>query len=77
MLKSKAIRKIFVTTLSLFVLLVAYSLPSLDDTYTLKTNLEIESATGLATDNIYLLNSNGYLVKSRILLESTDLEKKD
>ena len=76
MLKSKAIRKIFVTTLSLFVLLVAYSLPSLDDTYTLKTNLEIESATGLATDNIYLLNSNGYLVKSRILLESTDLEKK-
>ena len=76
MLKSKAIRKIFVTTLSLFVLLVAYSLPSLDDTYTLMTNLEIESATGLATDNIYLLNSNGYLVKSRILLESTDLEKK-
>lgn len=76
MLKSKAIRKIFVTTLSLFVLLVGYSLPSLDDTYTLKTNLEIESATGLATDNIYLLNSNGYLVKSRILLESTDLEKK-
>ena len=76
MLKSKAIRKIFITTLSLFVLLVAYSLPSLDDTYTLKTNLEIESATGLATDNIYLLNSDGYLVKSRILLESSDLEKK-
>lgn len=76
MLKSKAIRKIFITTLSLFVLLVAYSLPSLEDSYTLKTNLEIESATGLATDNIYLLNSNGYLVKSRILLESSDLEKK-
>ena len=76
MLKSKAIRKIFITTLSLFVLLVAYSLPSLDDAYTLKTNLEIESATGLATDNIYLLNSDGYLVKSRILLESSDLEKK-
>ena len=76
MLKSKAIRKIFITTLSLFVLLVAYSLPSLEDSYTLKTNLEIESATGLATDNIYLLNSDGYLVKSRILLESSDLEKK-
>ena len=76
MLKSKAIRKIFITTLSLFVLLVVYSLPSLDDAYTLKTNLEIESATGLATDNIYLLNSDGYLVKSRILLESSDLEKK-
>ena len=38
--------------------------------------MEIESATGLATDNIYLLNSDGYLVKSRILLESSDLEKK-
>ena len=73
MLKSRAIRKIFITTLSLFVFLFVYSLPSLEDNYTVKTNLEIESTTGLATDNIYLLNDDGYLVKSRILLESDDL----
>lgn len=76
MLKSKAIRKIFITTLSLFIFLFVYSLPTLDDSYALKTNLEIESTTGLATDNIYLLNEDGYLVKSRVLLEGTTLEDK-
>lgn len=76
MLKSKAIRKIFITTLSLFIFLFIYSLPTLDDSYVLRTNLEIESTTGLATDNIYLLNEDGYLVKSRILLEGTTLESK-
>lgn len=74
MLKSRAIRKIFITTLSLFIFLVVYSLPTLDNSYVLKTNLEIESTTGLATDNIYLLNDDGYLVTSRVLLEGTTLE---
>lgn len=76
MLKSRAIRKIFITTLSLFIFLVVYSLPTLDNSYVLKTNLEIESTTGLATDNIYLLNDDGYLVKSRVLLEGTTLENR-
>ena len=76
MLKSKALRKIFITTLSLFVLLIAYSIPTLEDTYTLKTNLEIENSAGLYTNNLYLLNSDGYLVKSKILLESSDIEDK-
>lgn len=76
MLKSKAIRKIFVTTLSLFILLTVYSLPTLEEPYTLKTNLEIENTTGIYTNNLYLLNSDGYLVKSKIFLDSSDLESK-
>lgn len=76
MLKSRAIRKIFITTLSLFIFLFVYSLPTLDNSYVLKTNLEIESTTGLATDNIYLLNDSGYLVKSRVLLEGRTLKDK-
>lgn len=76
MLKSKALRKIFITTLSLFILLIAYSIPTLEDSYTLKTNLEIENSTGLYTNNLYLLNSDGYLVKSKILLESSDIKDK-
>ena len=76
MLKSKAIRKIFVTTLSLFILLIVYSLPTLEEPYTLKTNLEIENTIGLYTNNLYLLNSDGYLVKSKIFLDSSDLEGK-
>lgn len=76
MLKSKAIRKIFITTLSLFILLIVYSLPTVDNSYTLKTNLEIENTTGLYTNNLYLLNSDGYLVKSKVLLESSDIKEK-
>lgn len=76
MLKAKAIRKIFITTLSLFILLIVYSLPTVEDSYTLKTNLEIENTAGLYTDNLYLLNTDGYLVKSKILLDSSDLKEK-
>lgn len=75
MLRTKALRKIFVTTLSLFILLTVYSIPGAEDNYTLKTNLEIESTTGLYTNSIYLLNANNYLVKSRILLDSTDTKE--
>ena len=75
-LKSKAIRKIFISTLSLFILLVCYSIPNLEQGYTLRTNLEIENATGLYTNNLYLLNEDGYLVKSKILLDSNDLSEK-
>ena len=76
MLKSKDNKKIFVTTLSLFILLIVYSLPTIEEPYTLKTNLEIENTTGLYTNNLYLLNSDGYLVKSKIFLDSSDLEGK-
>ena len=73
MLKKKALRKIFITTLTAFILLVTYSIPNLSNKdNTLKTNLEIEYITGIGTNYIYLLDKNGYLVKSRILLDSTD-----
>ena len=73
MLKKKALRKIFITTLTAFILLVTYSIPNLSNKdNTLKTNLEIEYITGIGTNYIYLLDRNGYLVKSRILLDSTD-----
>ena len=73
MLKKKVLRKIFITTLTAFILLVTYSIPNLSNKdNTLKTNLEIEYITGIGTNYIYLLDRNGYLVKSRILLDSTD-----
>lgn len=76
MLKKKALRKIFITTLTAFILLVTYSIPNLSNKdNTLKTNLEIEYITGIGTNYIYLLDKNGYLVKSRILLDSTDKEE--
>ena len=76
MLKTKAIRKIFITTLSLFILLVVYSIPNTLNNNVLKTNLELETTTGLYTNNIYLLNSDNYLVKNKIILDSNNLEDK-
>ncbi|MBQ2640314.1 MAG: GerMN domain-containing protein [Bacilli bacterium] len=76
MLKTKAIRKIFITTLTLFILLVVYSIPNTINNNVLKTNLEVETTTGLYTNNIYLLNSDNFLVKTKILLDSNSLEAK-
>ncbi|MBR3049541.1 MAG: GerMN domain-containing protein [Bacilli bacterium] len=76
MLKTKAIRKIFITTLSLFILLVVYSIPNTINNNVLRTNLEVENTTGLYTNNIYLLNNDNYLVKAKILLDSKNIEDK-
>lgn len=73
MLKKKAIRKIFITTLTAFILLVVYSIPNMiEEEKTIKTNLEVEYITGLGTNNIYLLDRNDYLVKTKILLDKKD-----
>ena len=76
MLKKRAIRKIFITTLTAFILLVAYSIPNMMKEETLKTNLEVEYITSLGTNNIYLLDKNDYLVKTKILLDTSKKEEK-
>lgn len=76
MLKKRAIRKIFITTLTAFILLVVYSIPNMNKKEeVLKTNLEIEYITGIGTNNIYLLDNNNYLVKTKILLDTTEIEE--
>ncbi len=72
MLKKKALRKIFVTTLTAFILLVVYLIPTLDNSKTITTNMEVEYITGLGTNHIYLLDKNNLLVKTNILLDTTD-----
>lgn len=73
MLRKKAIRKIFITTLTAFILLVVYSIPNMiEEEKTIKTNLEVEYITGVGTNNIYLLDRNNYLVKTKILLDKKD-----
>lgn len=76
MLRTKAIKKIFMTTLSMFIILTVFSLSTVDNSNILRTNLEIEDISGLATDNIYLLNKDGYLVKKKVLLSSDDVKEK-
>ena len=76
MLRTKALRKIFLTTLTLFVLLTVFTITNSKTENVLKTNLEIEDIAGFKTDVIYLLNDKELLVKTKILLEgNTDEEK--
>lgn len=72
MLRTKALRKIFVATLSLFILLFVVTVTSHEDVAVLKTNLEIEDIAGININSIYLLNNRGLLVKSKVLLETDD-----
>lgn len=76
MLRTKALRKIFLTTLTLFVLLSVFTITNYKAENVLKTNLEIEDIAGFKTDVIYLLNDKGLLVKTKILLEGNTFEEK-
>lgn len=73
MLKRKALRKMLITTITVFILLVVYLIPVKETTKELETNLEIEYVTGLGTNFIYLFNDNQYLVRAKILLTSDKL----
>lgn len=73
MLRKRALRKIFITTLSAFILLVVYSIPNMTkNDNAIRTNLEVEYITGIGTNNIYLLDKNDLLVKTNILLDKKD-----
>lgn len=78
MLRTKAIRKIFLTTLTVFILLTVFTITNYnnDNDNVLRTNLEIEDIAGLKTNVIYLLNDEGLLVQDRVLLDGSSVEEK-
>ena len=76
MLKKKALRKIFITTLSMLIILTVYTIPTIKKDNVLRTNLEIEDITNLKTDKIYLLNKENYLVKTDIFIDTNNLNNK-
>ena len=63
-----------ITTVTVFILLVVYLIPTKGKEKELETNLEVEYITGLGTNSIYLLNENGYLTKTKVLLTSDQKE---
>lgn len=73
MIRRKAIRKIFVTTVSLFIILVVYTITNLHNDNTLKVNLELSDVTGLTNHSVYLLNDDGYLVRKKIYVETENM----
>ena len=69
MLKRKALRKIFITTLSMLIILTIYTIPNTKKDNVLRTILEIEDITNLSTDKVYLLNKDNYLVKTDVFID--------
>ena len=72
MIKTKAIRKIFTTTLSMFIILCVFSLMNINLDNTLKVNLEINDISDIGNGYVYLLSKNDYLVRKNIYLDSDD-----
>jgi germination protein M len=72
MLKRKALRKILITTMSVFIFLVIYLFPK-ENLIKRATNYRIEYVNNFNTSSIYLLDKNNYLVKEKILITSNQL----
>lgn len=76
MLRTKALRKILITSITLFIFLTIYVIKGID-TNTLSTDMEIEYVNNnMGTSNIYLLNKDGLLVKTDVLLTEKNKNEK-
>lgn len=76
MLKKKALRKILITTFTIFTLSIIYIIPEKINNNYLDPEFEVEYVTSLGTNEIYLLGPNKYLVKTNVLLNEESLESK-
>lgn len=74
MLKRKALKRIYITTLVLFVMLVMISLDYMKPEKN-STLLETEYVSNLNISHLYLLNEDNYLVKVDFLLTKDTLEE--
>ena len=73
MLKRKALRRIYLTTLVLFIMLFTFSFNNFKKEK--NSNLEeVEFTSNLNTNHIYLLNSDNYLVKVDVLIDKDKIE---
>ena len=73
MLKRKALRRIYLTTLVLFIMLFTFSFNNFKKEKI--SNLEeVEFTSNLNTNHIYLLNSDNYLVKVDVLIDKDKIE---
>lgn len=67
MLKKKALRKILVTTFTVFVLMVVYLIPSIKTDKSIKPDYNIQYVNSLETSAVYLLSNYNYLMKTHLL----------
>lgn len=68
MLRKKALRKMIITTMSLFIIMAIYMIPTTNE-HNLQTTMEMKYVNTLGNHYIYLLDENNRLVKTKILLD--------
>ena len=73
MLKRKALKRIYITTLVLFIMMIMITLDHMQES---KNNnlIETEYVSNLNTTHLYLLNKDNYLVKVDYLLTKDNIE---
>lgn len=76
MLRRKALRKILITTFAVFTLFVVCLVRDDDFVKDLEVLQDVEYVTSLGMDDVYLLNTNRYLVRTSTLLGFNDVKKK-
>ena len=74
-MQNKLLRKIFILSLSMLIILTIYTIPTLSNNNVLRTNLEIEDITSINTNSIYLLNKDKYLVQTDIFIDKKKIEE--
>lgn len=67
-MQNKILKKIFNTTITVFIILTVLTINKTSNNNILRTNLEIENITNISTDEVYLLNKDNILVKTNIFL---------
>lgn len=72
----RTIKKLFIVTLSMFIIITIYTIPVIKKEKVLRTNLVIEDITNLNNDVIYLLNKDNLLVKVNFLNNGNNIETK-
>lgn len=74
-MRTKIIKKIFNTTITMFIILTIFTLKTTSNSNVLRTNVEIDDITNLTTNNIYLLNKNNLLVKTKVFINNKKIKK--
>jgi len=69
MLKRKALKKIMITTLTVFLLLAIYLMPSNEVSNNLTNNMEVKYSNNVEKLNIYLLNNDDLLVMANTVVD--------
>ncbi len=73
MIKKKLLRQILIATSALFALLLVYLMPREEN---LEISQELEYIEEVSTNPIFLLDDYNYLVKTKIVINSSDIESK-